>query len=99
MVTAKGGNMGFRFRKSIKILPGVRINLSKSGVSTSIGRPGATVNIREGKTTTTVGIPGIGLSYRSSSPREQESPTGSGLGSAAFWILLVFVIVIIWASF
>jgi len=29
--------MGFRFRKSIKLLPGIRINLSKSGVSTSVG--------------------------------------------------------------
>jgi len=39
--------MGFRYRKSIKIIPGVRVNLSKSGVSTSIGRPGATVNVRD----------------------------------------------------
>lgn len=32
------------FRKSIKILPGVRLNLSKSGVSASLGPRGATVN-------------------------------------------------------
>lgn len=39
--------MGFRFRRSIKIFPGVRINLSKKGVSSiSIGRRGAAVNIR-----------------------------------------------------
>jgi Protein of unknown function (DUF4236) len=39
--------MGFlRFRRSIKLFPGVKINLSKTGVSTSIGRPGATVNLR-----------------------------------------------------
>lgn len=55
--------MGFRFRKSIKLFPGVRINLSKSGVSTSIGRPGATVNFSERGVRGTVGIPGTGMSY------------------------------------
>ena len=60
--------MGFRFRKSIKIFPGIRINLSKSGISTSVGVPGATVNIKGNKTTTTAGLPGTGVSYRSSSP-------------------------------
>ncbi|PHM50036.1 DUF4236 domain-containing protein [Xenorhabdus miraniensis] len=29
--------MGFKFRKRIKIAPGIYINTSKSGVSTSIG--------------------------------------------------------------
>jgi len=55
---------GFRFRKQITILPGVKINLSKSGVSTSVGGKGATVNIGHGKQTVNVGIPGTGLSYR-----------------------------------
>ncbi|WP_082163571.1 DUF4236 domain-containing protein [Caballeronia mineralivorans] len=38
--------MGGSFRKSIKIAPGVRINLSKSGVSTAIGSKGFTYNTR-----------------------------------------------------
>lgn len=33
--------MGWRFRKRIKIAPGVNINLSKSGISTTIGKRGA----------------------------------------------------------
>ena len=38
--------MGFRFRKSIKIAPGVRINLTKKGLSSvSVGKRGATVNV------------------------------------------------------
>lgn len=58
--------MGFRIRKTIKILPGVKVNISKSGISTSIGGPGATVNIKRGrKTKTTIGIPGTGLSHTS----------------------------------
>ena len=58
--------MSFRFRKSIKILPGVRINLSKNGFSSvSIGRRGATVNIRrDGESRATIGIPGTGISWQ-----------------------------------
>lgn len=56
--------MGMRLRKRIKIAPGVKINLSKSGASVSVGRLGATVNIggKDG-VKATVGIPGSGLSH------------------------------------
>lgn len=57
--------MGFRFRKRIKIAPGVYINLSKSGVSTTLGKSGASVNISKKGTRGTVGLPGTGLSYSS----------------------------------
>src|SRR6202012_5408719 len=56
--------MGFRFQKRISILPGVRINLSKSGVSTSLGPRGADMNIGRDGITANAGIPGTGLSYR-----------------------------------
>lgn len=56
---------GLRFRKSISILPGVKINLSKTGVSTSLGGHGATVNVgTQGQKNVTLGVPGTGLSYR-----------------------------------
>ncbi len=55
--------MGFRFRKSIKILPGVRVNIGKTGVSTTVGRRGASVTISERGTSATVGIPGTGIAY------------------------------------
>lgn len=56
--------MGFRFRKTISIMPGVRVNLSKSGSSVSVGRRGATVNVGRRGTFFTAGIPGSGLSWR-----------------------------------
>ena len=56
---------GLRWRKTFGILPGVRINLSKSGPSASIGPRGADVNIGRHGVTTNAGIPGTGLSYRS----------------------------------
>jgi hypothetical protein len=56
---------GFRFRKQIGVLPGVKINLSKSRVSTSLGGRGATVNVgADGRRMVTLGIPGTGMSYR-----------------------------------
>ncbi len=56
--------MGFRFQKRISLLPGVRANLSKSGVSASVGPRGADVNIGRDGVTANAGIPGTGLSYR-----------------------------------
>ena len=55
---------GLRFRKSIGILPGVKFNICKTGVSTSLGGRGATVNVGTRSRTATFGIPGTGLSYR-----------------------------------
>lgn len=55
--------MAFRFQKRIKILPGVTINLSKSGASTSVGVPGARITKGHGTTRATMGLPGTGLSH------------------------------------
>ena len=58
--------MGFKLRKSLKVLPGVKLNLSKKGISSvSIGRRGAVVNINKKGVQTTLGIPGTGISYKS----------------------------------
>ena len=84
-----------RFRKSIKIMPGVKINLSKSGISTSVGTNGATVNIKPGrKTRATVGIPGTGLSHTQNvseqKPASQAKGTSAGGGIFVLAVLLVF---------
>lgn len=55
--------MGLRFRNTIKIAPGVKLNISKSGISTSIGERGNTVNISKRGVRSTIGIPGTGISY------------------------------------
>ena len=59
--------MGFRFRRTVSVLPGVHLNLSKSGGSVSLGRKGAMVNVGHGQETVSLGIPGTGLGYRTSS--------------------------------
>jgi hypothetical protein len=55
--------LGLRFRRRISIGPGLRINVSKSGLSTSVGTRGAWLTIGHGKARETVGLPGSGLSY------------------------------------
>ena len=56
--------MGFRYRKSINLGGGFRINLSKSGVGYSWGTKGYRVTkTATGKTRTTASIPGTGISY------------------------------------
>lgn len=56
--------MGFRFRRSLRIAPGIRLNLGKRGMSLSLGRRGASVTIGDRGTYANVGLPGSGLSYR-----------------------------------
>ncbi|MBR4687065.1 MAG: DUF4236 domain-containing protein [Bacteroidales bacterium] len=53
-----------RFRKSKKILPGVKVNVTKTGVGLSVGGKlgGVSVN-SHGDMTTRVSAPGTGLSY------------------------------------
>ena len=56
--------MGFRFRKSIKIAPGVRLNIGKKSVGISAGVKGARVSVNSsGRVTKSVSIPGTGVSY------------------------------------
>ena len=57
--------MGLRFRKSVKIGKGVKVNFSKSGASLSLGGRGHSINIGGRGARTTFGIPGTGLSYSS----------------------------------
>lgn len=56
--------MGLRFRKSITLCKGVKLNFGKSGASVSVGVPGFHKTYHtSGRQTTSVGIPGTGLSY------------------------------------
>ena len=53
--------MGFRFRKTIKIAPGVRMNVGKRGISSiSVGK----FNFGKRGVYQNINIPGTGLSYR-----------------------------------
>lgn len=53
-----------RFRRSIKLAPGFRLNLSGSGLSASVGPRGASMTFGRRGTFFNAGIPGTGLSSR-----------------------------------
>ena len=65
--------MGFRFRKRIKLVPGLWINLSTGGP----GGKGPTANIGKRGIRTTVSVPGSGFSYTTKTVKlgEGNSPT------------------------
>lgn len=72
--------MSFRFFRRIKLLPGLRLNLSKSGVSLSAGVRGASVTVGPRGSYANFGVPGTGLSYRT---RLDRGPTGDGPGGSS----------------
>lgn len=60
--------MGFRVRRSIKIAPGVRLNVSSKSIGVSAGVRGARVSVNSsGRVTRSVGIPGTGISHTKTS--------------------------------
>jgi hypothetical protein len=71
--------MGWRFRKSIKILPGVRLNFGKKGItSATVGRGGwMSTNIGKKGVSNNYTLKGTGISYRT-----KPSGWGSGAGGA-----------------
>jgi hypothetical protein len=56
--------LAFRFQKQIKLAPGLRLNISKSGFSLSIGPRGASITIGRRGVYRNLGIPGTGVSHR-----------------------------------
>jgi len=66
--------MGFRFSRRISLFKGVRLNLSKSGTSVSVGSRGGWLTFGKKGTRATVGIPGTGMSW--SEKIEEPAPEG-----------------------
>lgn len=56
--------MAFRFRRRVRLMPGVHLNFSSGGVSVSAGVRGASVTAGRRGIHANTGIPGTGLSWR-----------------------------------
>ena len=73
--------MGIRFRKSVKLGSGTRLNLSKSGVGFSFGAKGMRISKKaDGGTRSTLSVPGTGISYVSETNGTSQSTGDSGTG-------------------
>ena len=81
--------MSIRFRKSMKLLPGVRLNFSKETVGLSFGVPGARYTMNsKGRRTVSTGIPGTGLynvDTLSSGKRSSRSSAASSSQESETW--------------
>lgn len=67
--------MGFRYRKSINLGGGFRVNISKSGIGYSWGVKGYRITkTAKGTVRRTVSIPGTGISYSEESRVPKSSP-------------------------
>ncbi|AZA76198.1 DUF4236 domain-containing protein [Chryseobacterium sp. G0186] len=73
--------MAWSYRKRIKVIPGVHLNFSKRGISTSIGVKGASINFSKSGTTVTTSALGFSNRYKLSSSqhrsRSNPNPTPS----------------------
>lgn len=76
--------MAWSFRKRIKIAPGIHINLSRSGVSTSIGPKGAKLTLGPKGTYLNTSIPGTGIYKRKKISSSSKSTRSSSLSPEGF---------------
>jgi hypothetical protein len=87
--------MGFRFSRSVRLLPGIRLNFSTRGVSTSVGGRGFTLNFGKRGIRTSVGIPGTGISYSEMLTRNEAgngSPPAAPAGRSFGWGTVLFIV-------
>ena len=92
--------MGLRFQRRVKLLPGVHLNLSMSGVGVSVGGRGAHIGVTaRGQRYTSVGLPGTGISWREyHKPAARQSQCdlcAPGHFHFPAWLVLVIVVAIV----
>jgi AAA+ superfamily predicted ATPase len=92
--------MDWNYRKRIKIAPGVRLNISKKGVSSTFGVRGTSINVGQNCAYLNTGIPGTGIysrrkivSSNSQNPQSNKSNyNGCGITTLIFLALGLFLI-------
>ena len=95
--------MAIRFRRSLKVAPGLTLNLGKKSASIRVGRRGAGLTMGTAGKRATVGVPGTGLSYTTKvgSKSRNETPTDdkaqpSKLGMLGWLGIMAVVVGVIW---
>lgn len=87
--------MPFRFYRRKRILPGITLNLSRSGPSVSLGIRGARVTVGPKGNRATVGLPGTGLFYTEhTKSSNQPIPEQKNSHLVLFIIIVLFLIFI-----
>lgn len=83
--------MAFRFRRSMKIAPGVRLNLSNKSFGVRVGPKGVGYSVNSsGRRTVSAGLPGTGLHVSETTKAGSPGNSGATLGTI---IVAAFVLV------
>jgi uncharacterized protein DUF4236 len=80
--------MPVRFRRTFTLFPGVKVNVSKGGMSFTVGRKGFHLNFSKHGVRQTTGLPGSGIShtsylYKNDDEDEEKSTSEERSASAA----------------
>jgi hypothetical protein len=86
--------MPFRFRRSIRIVPGLRLNVGRRRLSASVGAPEGHVTAGAGGVRATATLPGTGISYTVTTPHRGAGSRRSRPGAWGRW--LVSAAVVMW---
>jgi hypothetical protein len=99
--------VGWRFRKSVRILPGVRLNFGEGGfTSTTLGGRWFKTNVGGRGVKHTLSVPGTGVSYQTDTgrggasdrdPRERQSASRSNSRSPLLILLVVLLALLLLA--
>jgi len=81
--------MVLRFYRRVSLIPGLRVNLSRSGASLSIGHRGLWYTIGHHRRRVTVGLPGTGLYWTEKIPEHAAPPHA---GNQAAFVLALFAL-------
>jgi hypothetical protein len=97
--------MGFRFQRRVTLIPGLRVNFSKSGASLSIGHRGLWYTIGPKGRRATIGLPGSGLYWTQQYPpahphaapptiipHERPAPPPTRADQAAFLVVIAVMV-------
>jgi hypothetical protein len=93
--------MGFRFRKRIRIVEGLYLNLGKRRGSLSVGGKGATANISKKGVLNTFRLPGTGIGYQSKriwTSRNHKPAKGrrQSVTPARFLAFITITVIVLW---
>jgi hypothetical protein len=90
--------MPLRFQRHVTLIPGLRANFSKSGVSLSIGHRGFWYTMSaNGRRRATVGLPGTGLFY-THVEHIPPAPAIHPTHRASFVLAILALVVLIFAA-
>jgi hypothetical protein len=81
--------MTLRFWRRRTLIPGIRVNLSRSGASMSIGRRGAWYTISQRGQRSTIGAAGTGIFWTQFRSWAKSTPQGRPIAKILFWVIIM----------